>query len=127
MDLFLVYLLRETDRVFSRDLVAELLSTGDRPWAELRKGKPVTEGWLAKQLRPYGVNPRTIRMGDQVAKGYLKEDFTDTFRRYIPKAEVEATKADLAARVVPNQKTEMTGSNSALQADSSAAGKQPNE
>jgi hypothetical protein len=39
-------------------------------------------------------------MGEQVAKGYLKEDFMETFRRYIPKAEVEATKADLAARVV---------------------------
>src|SRR2546430_8292896 len=43
MDIFLVYLLRQTDRVFSRDLVAELLAAGDRPWAELRKGKPVAE------------------------------------------------------------------------------------
>ena len=76
MDIFLVYILRQTDRVFSRDLVAELLASGDRPWAELRKGKPVTEGWLAKQLRPYGVSPRTIRIGDAVAKGYLEEDFT---------------------------------------------------
>ena len=35
-----------------------------------------------------------------VAKGYLLEDFKETFRRYVPRAEYEAFKADLAARTV---------------------------
>ncbi|HWX19890.1 MAG TPA: hypothetical protein VN578_08295 [Candidatus Binatia bacterium] len=34
-------------------------------------------------------------LGDQVAKGYLQENFIDTFRRYIPKSEVDALKAEM--------------------------------
>ena len=33
----------------------------------------MTELWLAQQLRPYGIKPRTIRIGEQVAKGKLKK------------------------------------------------------
>jgi hypothetical protein len=103
MDIFLVFILGEVERVFSRTLVAALIGLPDRPWAELRKGKQVTETWLAQQLRPFGVKPRTIRINGELGKGYAKEDFTETFRRYIPKAEVEAAKADLAARVIPKE------------------------
>ena len=60
----------------------------------------MTELWLAQQLRPYGIKPRTIRIGEQVAKGYVKEDLMDTFRRYIPKSEVEALKERLAEQTV---------------------------
>ena len=102
MDILMVFVLNSSERVFSRDLVAELVANTDRPWCEVRKGKAVTETWLAQQLRPYGIKPRTIRIGDRVAKGYVKEDFMDTFRRYIPKAELEAAKAELRERVVPN-------------------------
>ncbi|HSU53276.1 MAG TPA: DUF3631 domain-containing protein [Candidatus Dormibacteraeota bacterium] len=99
MDICLVFLLGNTERVFSREIVADLQAAPDRPWNELRKGRGVTEAWLAQQLRPYGIRPRTIRIGEEIAKGYLKEDFGETFRRYIPKAEIEATGADLNARV----------------------------
>ena len=53
-----------------------------------------------------GIRPVTVRIGDDVGKGYVAEDFKDTFRRYIPKAEVEAFKADLAARVVRKEEGE---------------------
>src|SRR5205823_11440340 len=102
-DIFLVYLLAKSDRIFSRELVAALAGCEDRPWGELRKGRPVTEMWLAQQLRPYGIKPRTIRVGELVAKGYLQEDFMDTFRRYIPKSEVESVRRDLAERTVQQE------------------------
>ena len=35
-----------------------------------------------------------------MAKGYVKEELMETFRRYIPKSELEALKADLAERTV---------------------------
>jgi hypothetical protein len=50
--------------------------------------------WLASQLRPFGIIPRTLRADDSVAKGYLREDFTEAFRRYIPKSELESILAD---------------------------------
>jgi hypothetical protein len=93
----------KTERVFSRDLVGALEGCGERPWLELRKGKKLTEGWLAQQLRPYGVRPRMIRIGEQVARGYVEEEMMETFRRYIPKSEVEAVKAELAEKVVKGE------------------------
>lgn len=64
-----------------------------RPWTELHRGRPVDELWLARQLRPYGVGPRALRLEGLVVKGYLEEDFGEVFRRYIPQAELDALKA----------------------------------
>ena len=66
----------------------------------------------------YGIKPRTIRIGEQVAKGYVKEDLVDPFRRYIPKSEVEAFKANLAERRVPQTGT---GSDAARGTDGSGS------
>jgi hypothetical protein len=90
----LLFLLRENAaRIHSRTLVTGLTTILERPWAELRNGKPITESWLARQLRPYGIRPKTIWIGGIVAKGYLKEDFAEAFRRYIPRSELEALRA----------------------------------
>jgi uncharacterized protein DUF3631 len=67
----------------------------DRPWLALRRGKAVTEMWLAQQLRPYGVHPKTIWIGETAAKGYLEADFEETFRRYIPKSAVITMQAQM--------------------------------
>ena len=108
MDICLMFLLGQTDRLFSREMVEALEWKRDRPWAELRRGRKLTESWLATQLRPYGISPRTIRKEGEMAKGYFEEDFKETFRRYIPKAEVEAARADLEARVVPQEEDKAT-------------------
>ena len=71
------------DRIFSRELVGVLNGLGDRPWRELRRGKPLSEMWLAMQLRPYGIRPKTIWIGAESAKGYERADFDDAFRRYV--------------------------------------------
>ena len=36
-----------------------------------------------------------IRIGEQVARGYLEKEMIETSRRYIPKSEVEAVKAGI--------------------------------
>jgi hypothetical protein len=74
----------------------------DRPWADLRKGKAIDELWLAKQLRPYGVRPCTIRIGTQVAKGYVLDHLKDAFKRYIPRSEIDALKRELAEQTAPD-------------------------
>jgi hypothetical protein len=76
-------------RRFSRSLVASLNTRQDRPWMQLRKGKEIDELWLARQLAPYGIRPRTIRLETIIAKGYAVEDFRDAFRRYIPLSELD--------------------------------------
>jgi hypothetical protein len=74
--------------MFSRDIVAILNCYTDRPWFALRKGKAVTEMWLAAQLRPYGVKPKTIWIGDESAKGYVESDLEEAYKRYLPRSMV---------------------------------------
>ena len=50
----------------------------------------MTETWLSQQLRPYGIRPKTIWIGETSAKGYVEEDFTEVFRRYIPKSALQS-------------------------------------
>ena len=93
-DIFLLFTVGKVTRIYSRELVQSLNTFPDRPWSELRKGKPITELWLAQQLRPYGVRPKTIWIENTHAKGYTEEDFQDVFRRYVPKSELESLRAE---------------------------------
>jgi hypothetical protein len=90
LDVLVLFTEKRSQRLHSRTLVAGLNAWRDRPWAEMRNGKEITELWLARQFRPYGIRPKTLWMGEASAKGYEKEDFTEAFRRYIPKAELES-------------------------------------
>jgi hypothetical protein len=98
LDIYLAFVYAKVERMFSRDLVKALSSYTDRPWVELRRGKALTETWLAQQLRPYGVKPKTIRIGEELGKGYVQEEMLETFRRYIPKPELEAFMAEMRER-----------------------------
>ena len=94
LDIFLLFTHKGADRIFTRSLVDGLNAFTGRPWAEMRKGKPIDDLWLAQQLRPYGVQSRNIWIDGTQAKGYLLEDFTDVFRRYIPRSELKSLLAD---------------------------------
>jgi hypothetical protein len=90
MDILIIFVSGETGRIYSRDLTARLNEFENRPWAEIRNGKPITELWLSQQLRPYGVRPKTMRIAEGMAKGYEQQDFGEVFRRYIPRSELDA-------------------------------------
>jgi putative DNA primase/helicase len=95
LDLFVVLAAIEGERVFSRTLVQALNQRPNRPWAEARRGKPVTELWLSQQLRPYGLQPRTIWISGEQAKGYYREDLKEVIKRYLPRQEIEALKEEI--------------------------------
>ncbi|HEY3862041.1 MAG TPA: DUF3631 domain-containing protein [Verrucomicrobiae bacterium] len=71
-------------RIFSKSLVEALCVMSDRPWPEANRGKPITESWLARRLHSFGINPRTLRIVDDRAKGYETADFNEAFERYLP-------------------------------------------
>jgi hypothetical protein len=87
----------KTERMFTRDLVQRLNWLPSRPWRDLTKGKPIDEYWLSAQLRPFGIKPRTMRVAEQVAKGYMQEDFLEPARRYVAKSDWEAYKESFLA------------------------------
>lgn len=75
-----------TDRLHSAELTAALVALEERPWADYRRGKPLTENVLARLLRPFKVQSKQLRIGAVSKKGYELADFTDAFSRYLPGA-----------------------------------------
>ena len=74
------------DRLTSAAIVERLNQMEDRPWCDERKGYGVNANWLSRKLRPFSVQPRTIRTGvgqGETAKGYHLEDFAESFGRYL--------------------------------------------
>jgi putative DNA primase/helicase len=72
------------DRMRSREIVSQLAGLEGRPWAEYRRGLPVTPSQMAELLRPFAIQPRTIRFGGDTDKGYQVAQFEDAFARYLP-------------------------------------------
>ena len=44
---------------------------------------PLTTTSLARRLRPFGVNPFTLRIGGHLAKGYDLTDFAQPFSHFL--------------------------------------------
>jgi len=114
IDIYYAMAVAKTDRISSRDLVNWLNGFTDRPWHDLPglrivdcgQRKEVTELWLAQQLRPYGIRPKTMRIGDKTPKGYTEADLLDPFKRYVPRSEWEAFKAEAERQRAERQAAE---------------------
>ena len=86
---------RETDRLSSSEIVAELARMEDRPWPEWSKEKPISTRQVARLLKGFNIQPRTIRReGADPAKGYYHTDFTDALVRYSPSRSVTPLQAN---------------------------------
>jgi hypothetical protein len=75
------------ERMFSKDMIGELVQMAERPWPEVCRGKPITERWLARNLAAFRIHSKTVRIGDEQAKGYERADFTEVFERYLSREE----------------------------------------
>jgi hypothetical protein len=74
-----------TDRLASNSLAESLAAMEGRPWAEWGKHRrPISANQLAQQLRRFGIAPHVIRISDQTPRGYLLDEFKETFSRYLP-------------------------------------------
>ena len=71
-------------RITSGELASRLAGIETSPWGEIAAGRPITPHRLAKMLAPFGIRPATIRIGQEVNKGYLRADFEAPWRRYVP-------------------------------------------
>jgi putative DNA primase/helicase len=73
-----------TDRATTKEVLAYLGGLETRPWPEWSNGKPITGRSMAKLLKDFGIEPRTIRLDEATAKGYSREWFEDAWARYLP-------------------------------------------
>ncbi len=90
-------LLHRTDGdIPTATLLSELHAREEAPWRRLHKGEPLDPAGLARLLRPFGIRPRLIRQGAEVARGYVVSAFADPFERYLSSPPV----ADLPVTVL---------------------------
>jgi hypothetical protein len=63
-------------------ILSGLVRISDSPWSKIRKGQPIDANTLARMLRRYGIAPKPQRVGQDVFKGYAKDQFADAWKRY---------------------------------------------
>ncbi len=91
----------DADKLPSRDIVEQLVLMEDGPWAEYRRGKPITPAQVARLLRPHGVRPKDIWIADghgggRTLKGYELAALQDAFGRYLPPADAQEPQESVA-------------------------------
>lgn len=78
-DLAELFETRRGDRLGSADLTEALCALEESPWAEWRRGSPISPRGVAKLLKPYGIRPNH----DKGGSFYRPSDFKDAFARYL--------------------------------------------
>jgi hypothetical protein len=74
----------DVDRLSTVDLLVSINADEELPFGGWREGKGLDPRGLARLLRPYRVKSRSIRLGEEVAKGYLRSQFDEVWDRWLP-------------------------------------------
>ncbi len=83
---------KDTDRLFSEEIVEHLEEMEDRPWPEYKKGKPLSKRQLAILLKRYGAKPKFMSQDGKKGRGYLYSELEPLFIRYSDTPEVNSLK-----------------------------------
>lgn len=79
-----VFEAHDAARLFSSELVERLNALEEAPWGGWSHGRGLDTRALARLLKPFGVRPHPIRIGDKSGlKGYERELFGDAWERYL--------------------------------------------
>ncbi|HIN85840.1 MAG TPA: DUF3631 domain-containing protein [Myxococcales bacterium] len=81
-------------KLFSATIVERLVEIEGRPWAEYRRGKPISKNQLARLLRRFKIKSKSIRIGTDTGKGYHLDDFAEAFERFLPPSQESSLKRD---------------------------------
>lgn len=75
----------DDEAIRSADLVAKLTADPERPWAEWKRGKPLTQKQLGRLLSDFRICSETVSIpGLNDAKGYKRARFEDAWAAYCP-------------------------------------------
>jgi hypothetical protein len=93
-DLHFIFDEEGQDRLGSDELCKRLRALEDRDWAtwgSRRKQPGLDQRDLSKLLRRFSIKPGTVRLTDRTVKGYKREDFEETWSRYLPASDATVT------------------------------------
>jgi hypothetical protein len=92
----------EEERLATTTLIDRLVKVDEAPWADL-DGKRLDARALANRLRPYGVRPKVIRVGDKTPRGYERADLREQWDRYLPGVRNDRNTATTAGQAVADE------------------------
>jgi Protein of unknown function (DUF3631) len=92
-----LYLCEGTLRTRTSDLLDGLIAIEEAPWAEYRRGRPLSACELARLLKPFDIRRRDLRFDDKVYKGYEQTDFEDAWARYSPRPDLQGQQGQQAS------------------------------
>jgi hypothetical protein len=104
-DLRDLFIRRQTDRLATKTVLAELLDLDEAPWGDLH-GKPLDARRLSRELGRYGARPVTFETDEGSTKGYVtygttgrqaQTGLSDAWSRYLPAALGNPGKTDKTA------------------------------
>jgi hypothetical protein len=84
-----VFAARRAAVLRTADLLAELRDLKGRPWAG-ETGCGITAMQLAALLRPFGIAPKSVRIGGETPKGYRLAAFAEAFGRNLGRSRGQA-------------------------------------
>lgn len=81
-----IFTIKDLWGMYTYELIQELCSDLEAPWLTYNNGKQLTPRQLAKKLKDFDIYSKDMRLPpfNKNLKGYLLEDFTEAFDRYIP-------------------------------------------
>jgi putative DNA primase/helicase len=89
----------DDEDIRSVDLVTKLTADPERPWAEWKRGKPLTQKQLGRLLSPFGICSETVSIpGLNDAKGYKRARFEEVWAAYCPGQIASLADSDVSIR-----------------------------
>jgi hypothetical protein len=76
---------KKVTKLFSAELVDALIGLEDRPWSEWRNGRAMSTNSLANNLKRFGIQPKLLRIGEDLKRGYEESWFQEPLSRYVPR------------------------------------------
>ncbi|MGC2048296.1 MAG: DUF3631 domain-containing protein [Gallionella sp.] len=76
-------LFKDREAIATEEILRTLNEMEEAPWGDLR-GRPLDSRGLARRLKKYGVQSKTVRIGISTHKGYTSQDLFDVWSRYLP-------------------------------------------
>jgi len=77
-----IFFERDAEELSSKEVAEALGKIEGRPWPTWDP-RPMTPNALARLLAPFDVSPRNLRIGLSVVRGYRRDDFADSWNRYL--------------------------------------------
>lgn len=81
-DIAEIFASRGADRIATSDIVGDLIVMEERPWVEWRHGRTLSAQSMAKQMKPFGVKARVLKLNGASARVYLRSEVEAAAARY---------------------------------------------